>query len=201
MPRVERPAPCRLLRTRGWRLLAAALGLGPLLGVPPARAAGPGEILGQAFTADNPDSTAGGAAVTLVYRDAGGAVRHQDATAGADGSFDFTGLPADTAIAFVIKVDYRGLNFLGSPVHFAPGQPHLEFNVLVSARPEPSNQELPAGHPPVEAEAPPPPGRPVPDRPGVTVLLTMGVAALFGIPVYLLARKDRRNEPEESGAR
>ena len=36
---------------------------------------------------------------------------------------------------------------------------------------------------------------------GLMLLITAGIAAFFSLPVYLLARKDKRLEAEGSGAR
>jgi hypothetical protein len=151
-------------------------------------------MVGQAFTSQDPESTAAGAEVTLIYREASGAIQHIPTTTGEDGSFRFTGLAVDSSIAYVVKVDYLGRTFLGAPVHFHPPESRLEFDVLVSANAPVATGELPPGHPAVDAETPPSEGRPVRDEPGLTILLTLGVAALFALPVYLLRRKDRRGD-------
>ncbi len=117
-------------RGRRWPELAVAIVL--LLACGRAWSAPTGEILGQIYTAPVADSLARGAAVTLIYHSAAGALMRDSLITGSDGGFHFRGVPTDTSIDYVVEVKDRGRAFLGDPVHFQPAERRLEFNILTS---------------------------------------------------------------------
>jgi len=198
----------------GWVVLFLS---GLLALAPPARGQsanggdGAGSLGGRLFTADHPESVAVGADVFLIFQDAKGTARQLKTSVGHDGAYLFTGLSTEPTIQYVLRVDFRGENYLGAPSSFTAGQTALDLSFLVSktAPPAPGGAmggamgggagegQLPSGHPPVEGQS----GKPVPVNAGHTLLLTLALVLAFGLPVALLARADRRAEtPRPSGA-
>lgn len=154
---------------------------------------GPGEIRGQLFTADHPESTASHAEVFLVYRDAAGERRELGLTTGGDGRYDFTGLSIDAAQSYVVRVDFRGSSFLGAPMQFADERV-LTSNFLVSLTAPPITAPRADGEGrPGSAEPQAGTlglGEPVPPRPELMLLWTAAVAAGFAWPILAARRRD-----------
>ncbi|MCA9726904.1 MAG: hypothetical protein KC729_04420 [Candidatus Eisenbacteria bacterium] len=191
--------PCRSV------LLVALVALLALsLGAPvQAQNAGTGTILGQLFTAEHPDSVAGQAELTLIFRPAGAeTVERVSQTAGPDGSYRFDGVSTDPTISYVIKVHYFGRDFLGAPIAFEAGQSVLEFNFLVArdAKPIPQSD----GHPPMDGGM----GgsgmggvlQPVRQDPLAAVAIVAGLLAFFLLPVAMERRKGPAERPRLDGA-
>jgi hypothetical protein len=165
----------------GSALLAAVL----------AAPAGAGTISGRLFTAEDPDSVAPNVAVTLVFRGQGEELERLSTTSDETGHFHFMDVNADTSIGYVLRLDYRGREFLGTPMRFLPGQSEITFNVLLSDQAPPEGT-LPEGHPPLqesEAVVAPPVQNPL-----HMVLIVAWITILF-IGIALLARR-----PREGGA-
>lgn len=144
-------------------------------------------IDGWIYTADHPDSVAKGAPDTLIYRTPDGELRRIAAVTDGQGHFRFRDLPADSSIGYVLKISFRGQEFLGAPVHFEAGQEELQFNVLLSAQPPPAD-ELPPRHPPIPVRAPL--GGLPRQEPIHAVVIVLCVVLLFAA-LALLARRER----------
>ena len=176
--------------TRVFRTIAWIAVIGGALSAPASWIAAPAAaatIAGRVFTADAPDSIAPGAPVSVVFRPPGGDVQRLQATADAEGHFHFVDLSADSSIAYVLRIDFKGMQFLSSPIRFEPGEDVVEFNVLLSGgMPQ---GEVPAGHSKV-------PGRPAQGRPVRpialhTILLSVCVTLIFALLALLARRKLR----------
>lgn len=162
---------------------------GSMAGSGPASAA-EGVLKGQLFTAQHPDSLAGGAEVTLVFRDDTNELTHKSTVATPRGEYEFTGLKTDPGYQYVVRVAYFDRDFLGPPISFEDGQTEVEFNFLVARNAAPL--------PPMEGEAHshptstrPPMGSPVPPNPGAMVAITATILALFLLPILSAYRRDR----------
>jgi hypothetical protein len=168
------------IRTAAPALLLVLVILAP----PIARAqSGVGTIRGQLFTAQHLDSVAGGAELTLIYRQsASEPVERMTTTAGEDGTYLFTPVSPDPAIAYVIKVHHFGRDFLGAPMSFEPGSSLLEFNFLVSRDAQPVPQS--DGHPPMEdaSDSHAHEVERVRQDPLAAVAIVGGVLTLFALP-------------------
>jgi len=90
-----------------------------------------GLITGQLFTDRHPDSVAVGADLVLIFRE-GDDLRRIEGRSGSRGEFRFGTVSIDPEIQYVVKVNHRGREFLGTPISFAEGESLLEFNFLVS---------------------------------------------------------------------
>jgi hypothetical protein len=144
-------------------------------------------IAGRVFTADDPDSIAPGAPVSVVFRPPAGEVQRLQTTADAEGHFHFVDLSADSSIAYVLRIDFKGMQFLSSPIRFEPGEDVVEFNVLLSGgMPQ---GEVPAGHSGITGE--PAQGRPVRPNALHTILLSVWVTLIFALLAVLARRKLR----------
>lgn len=155
-------------------------------------------IAGRVFTADDPDSIAPGAPVSLVFRPPSGEVQRLQTNSDAEGHFHFMDLSPDTTIAYVLRIDARGMQFLSSPIRFEPGEDVVEFNVLLSGGIPQGGmpaQEMPAGHPSVPGG--PPLGRPVRPNALHTILLALWVTLIFALIAMLARRKTAKSgEPQ-----
>lgn len=202
-------------------LLSLLFPLGLLCGGGLASAQGnnPGEISGQVYTAEHPESLATGAQVSLVYRNARDEVERAAMPTDEQGRFCFSELPTNPDLEYVLRVDHRGMVSVGQPVRFESGESVLSFDVLIGGGPERAvsgpelgsgrtpegpggsmgigggglEDELPPGHPSIPGIRPLE-GRPVRQDPSHTILLTLALAGLFGLPMFLLSRKDRERE-------
>jgi hypothetical protein len=146
-------------------------------------------IAGRVYTADHPDSIAPGAPVSLVFRPKQGDMQRLQVSADAEGHFHFMDLSADSSIAYVLKIDFKGREFLSSPIRFRPGEDVVEFNVLLAGgMPQ---EEMPAGHPSISGGEPE--GRPVRPNALHTILIVLWTVILFGL-LGVLAR--RKGSPE-----
>lgn len=162
---------------------SGALAAASLWGAAPSTAA---TIAGRVFTADHPDSIAPGAPVSVVFRPPAGEVQRLQTNADAEGHFHFVDLSADSSISYVLRIDFKGMQFLSSPIRFEPGEDVVEFNVLLAGgMPQ---GEMPAGHPAVSGG--PPQGRPVRPNALHTILLSVWVAMIFAL-IAVLARRKR----------
>ena len=200
-------------RERAWGFFAVLTAMVFLFSAGPVRAQGAdggegsGTFGGRLFTADHPESLAAGAEVFLIFQNAKGEARQLVTRAGSAGDYRFSGLSTDPSIQYVLRVDYRGENFLGSPSQFASGETTLEQSFLVTTTappvgsgmggaPNANEQSMPAGHPPVPNQT----GRPVPVNLVHTLLITGALVVIFGLPPYLLRRREeRRAESKSSG--
>ena len=157
----------------------------------PAGSAGPGELRGQLFTAQHPDSVAAGAEVTLIWRDASDELNRISSTAGEDGSYSFPGLSADPTIDYVVRVQYFGRDYLGAPVSFTAGETVLEYNFLVARDAESIPMDgLPDGHSHTGGAATPPPLQPVKQNPVTMLVLVALFIALFALPVLSVWKRE-----------
>jgi hypothetical protein len=183
--RTRRRPPARILQagTAGALLLLSL--------VLPAAPAAAATISGRIFTADDPDSIAPGAPVLLVFRPPDGEMQRLQTKADEGGHFHFMDLAPDTAIAYVLRIDYRGMQFLSAPIKFAPDEDLVDFNVLLSGGREPTG-EMPAGHPSLGGT--PPLGSPIRPNTLHTVLLVLWVVLIFAA-IAVIAR--RRTPAEE----
>ncbi len=162
-------------------LVAAAMLISP--GVLRAQS---GAILGRVFTAEHEDSVGRGCSVELIYRDANGERREMSRTTGDDGHFHFADLPIDTALTYVLRIEFRGRGFLSEPIRFRPGESEIDYNVLLTDQ-EPPEGAVPPGHPPLPGA--PAMGVPVRQDPLHTILIVLWVLLVFGL-LALLARRD-----------
>jgi hypothetical protein len=145
-----------------------------------------GTIAGRLFKAEDPDSVAAHVPVALIFRDANEELQRLSAMTDGEGHFHFTEIDTDTSMAYVLRIDYRGREFLGAPMRFAPGQDQIDWNVLLSEQAPPSGS-LPDGHPPIPEAAPV--GRPVVANPWHTILIALWIAFLFTGIAWLARRK------------
>ncbi|MBK8230101.1 MAG: hypothetical protein IT349_13340 [Candidatus Eisenbacteria bacterium] len=165
--------------------------------------AGVGMLGGRLFTADHPESLAVGAEVFLLFETPAGS-KQLVTRSDSGGAYVFTGLSTEGTIQYVLRVDYRGNNFLGAPLSFSPGQTQLSQSFLVSTTAPPvgggagaGEGQMPANHPPVPGQE----GRPVAEKPGDAIGLTVLLLALFGLPLYLMrSREGAVTAPRPSGA-
>lgn len=165
--------------------------------------AGVGMLGGRLFTADHPESLAVGAEVFLLFETPEGS-KQLVTRSDTGGAYVFTGLSTEATIQYVLRVDYRGNNFLGAPLSFSPGQTQLSQSFLVSTTAPPvgggagtAEGQMPANHPPVPGQE----GRPVPEKPGDAIGLTLLLLALFGVPLYLMRNREAAaTAPRPSGA-
>ena len=165
-------------------LIAGALAAPAFWSATPVGAA---TIAGRVFTADHPDSIAPGAPVSVVFRPPGGEVQRLQTDADAEGHFHFVDLSADSSIAYVLRIDFKGMQFLSSPIRFEPGEDVVEFNVLIAGgMPQ---GEMPSGHPSVPSG--PPQGSPVRPNALHTILLALWVTMIFAFLAALIRRKLR----------
>jgi hypothetical protein len=165
---------------RPLRSTLSLLAFGLLLAVSaPAHA---GNITGRVFTAENPDSLAKGAGVTLIFRGADGEMIRKKLETDTDGHFHFLDLAQDTSIAYVLQIFYRGRDFLSEPIHFTPGQDEVDYSVLLSDRAR-SEGDLPSGHPPLTGQ--PPQGIAVRPNPLHTVLIVLWIVLIFALLAFL----------------
>lgn len=157
---------------------------------------GTGEIGGQLYAADHPESLAAGADVALIFRGSDGTRHELNAESDSRGAYRFTGLPTATEVSYVLRVAFRGNSFLGAPMNFA-GEPRIVSNFLVSSEAPPATpnddpamagESLPPGHP--EVPHSPVEGKPVPLNPAATLLLVLVSIALFALP-WRLAHRER----------
>lgn len=206
-PRRDEPTRFRFrpVRVAAWAavFLAAAGGWGecPAFGqeAPAASPGGAGSIHGQLFTAQDPDSIAAGARVTLVYRNGDGALDRIEAVSDAQGRYAFSGLDTDTRLAYVVRVRYLDRDFLSAPIEFPEGTTDQEFDFLVSAdaAPLPPDGELPPDHPPISDATGF--GRPVRQDPLAMLGIVAFLIALFAWPILVLRDRDRAREAARSG--
>lgn len=160
-------------------------------------AAAQGSILGQLFTAENPDSVAAGAELTLIFRTPDGEVARVPARAGSHGEYEFAGLSTDPAIQYVIRVSYFGRDFLGAPIQFGPGETELAYNFLVARDAAPLPEGGMEGHPPVtnsssvSAQMPP---RGVRQDPVTMFVIVLTILAAFGLPIATAYKRDRTGD-------
>ncbi len=150
-----------------------------------------GSITGRVFTAENPDSLARGAGVTLIFRGADGEMTRSKLETDAQGHFHFLELAQDTSIAYVLQIVYRGRDFLSEPIRFTPGQDEVDYSVLLSDR-APGEGNMPSGHPPLTGQ--PPLGIAVRPNPVHTLLLVLWIALIFALLAFL-------GRPRAGGAR
>ena len=148
-----------------------------------------GIIRGQLFTAQDPESVAAGAEVTLIFRNPGATVPERiPVRAGQDGTYHFAPVSTDPAVAYVVMVHHFGRDYLGAPMSFEPGSSLLEFNFLVSRDAAPIPQA--DSHPPMGG-APDahthPTLQPVRQDPIAAAAIVLGVLTLFAFP-FLLGR-------------
>jgi hypothetical protein len=167
-----------------------AIVLLPVTGAPAARGA---TLAGRVFTADHPDSIAPGAPVSLIFRPPQGEVQRLQSTADEGGHFHFVDLSPDTSIAYVLRIDYKNLQFLSSPIQFAPGEEVVEFNVLLAGGGAPGG-DMPEGHPSIPGE--PMQGSPVRPNTLHTILLALWVILVFAL-LALLARRSASTRGDE----
>lgn len=181
----------RARRRAGYRAVYAVLVLLGMAALSGSAAAQAGRIAGQLFTAEHPDSLAVGAELTLIFRSADGAVQRIPATAGIQGEYEFSGLPTDPALQYVIRVRHFGRDFLGAPIHFEPGEADLIYNFLVSRDAAPLPTDGMEGHPPIGS------GGAARQEPGVRQdplamsAIVLGILALFALPIAEAYRRDR----------
>lgn len=150
--------------------------------------AGAGTISGRLFTADHPDSIAPGVGVTLVYRGQGDELQRLSTQSDETGHFHFLDVSPDTSVSYVLRLDYKGREFLGSPIRFLPGQAEITFNVLLSNQ-MPPEATLPEGHPALPGSQPI--VEPAVQNPVHMVLIAAWIAVLF-VGMALLARRSGR---------
>jgi hypothetical protein len=148
---------------------------------------GAGTISGRLFTAEHPDSIAPNVSVTLVFRGPGDELQHLSVLSDETGHFHFIDVDADTSIGYVLRLDYKGREFLGTPIRFQPGQAEITFNVLLSDQAPPEGA-LPEGHPPVQGSEPI--VEPAVQKPVHMILIAAWISLLF-VGVALLARRGR----------
>ena len=188
-PSNDRPSAPRGRATTGAARALLLICLSTLCGVGISRG---GTIAGRVFTADHPDSIAPGAAVSLVFRLPQGEMVRQQTAADASGHFHFIDLAADTSIAYVLRIDYKGMQFLSEPIQFTPGEDVVDYNILLSGG-EPPMEEMPAGHPPVGSG--PPLGRPVRPNALHAVILVAWVVLMFVLLALIARRKPATEDP------
>ncbi len=159
-----------------------------------------GVLKGQLFTAQHPDSLAGGAEVTLVFRDDTNELTHKSTVATPRGEYEFTGLKTDPGYQYVVRVAYFDRDFLGPPISFEDGQTEVEFNFLVArnAAPLPPMEGDVHQHQPTTTR--PPMGSPVPPNPAAMVAITATILALFLLPILNAYRRDRLSVNGSEGA-
>jgi|GEM_PF-5318286 len=146
-------------------------------------------IAGHVYTAENPDSVAKGAAVTLTRHGAGAGAGMKDLVAqtDAEGHFHFLDLPPDTSITYVLQIRYSGRDFESNPIRFTSGGDQVDYNVLLTDRP-------PGGEP-VQEQAqdpmiPPAIGRPAPQSAFRTILVVLWILLIFATFAMLARRRD-----------
>lgn len=149
-------------------------------------------IAGRVLTAEDADAIAPGAEVSLVFHSPGGQMEQRQTTADASGHFHFVDLAADTSIAYVLQIDYRGTQFLSAPIRFTPEEETIDYNIVLASD-EPPMGEMPAGHPPLGGE--PLMGRPVRPNAGHTLLLAAWVVLVFALLAALARRKGVTEDP------
>jgi hypothetical protein len=161
-----------------------------------------GIIRGQLFTAQDPESVAAGAEVTLIFRKPGASVPERiPAHAGQDGTYLFAPVSTDPAIAYVVMVHYFGRDYLGAPMSFQQGSALLEFNFLVSRDAAPIPQT--DAHPPMDGSLDGhlhPPLLPVRQDPVAAAIIVLGVLTLFALPFLLARAGDEPGRIEGSAA-
>jgi hypothetical protein len=161
--------------------------LAAFLFVSVAGAARAGTIGGRVFTAENPDSVAKGAGVTLIFRGADGELTRTKSLTDESGHFHFLDLAQDSSIGYVLQINHAGRDFLSTPIHFGPGQSEVDYSVLLSDQ-APTPEGMPSGHPPLSGERPPV-GTPVRPNPVHTILIVVWIVLVFGLLAILARRR------------
>lgn len=152
-------------------------------------------IAGKVFTAESVDSLAQGASVTLVIHAGPGTDTKQvETSTDAQGHFHFPGLPSDTSLAYVLRITFRGKDFLSNPIRFPAGEEQIDYNVLLSDHSPESGQPEPVIQ-----------GRPARQSVFHTILIVLCVVVLFSLFATLARRQDSAEEsrgaqPPEVGA-
>ncbi|MCS6802069.1 MAG: carboxypeptidase-like regulatory domain-containing protein [Chloroflexota bacterium] len=99
----------------------------------PARAQGPGAVVGRVVNGSAGGAPVAGVAVTLLPVTTTGPGQRVSATSGPDGTFRFDGLPTEAGRFYVVWAEFEGARYQVGPLQFAPGTAELPVELAVYA--------------------------------------------------------------------